>query len=60
MPTERMHEIQGEHRAIAIAIAECNAEAARARAESLVLSLGRIVVGTPLGVLTPVASLTTA
>jgi DNA-binding GntR family transcriptional regulator len=45
--TERMHEIQGEHRAIAAAIAGSNADAARARAEALVLSLGRIVVGTP-------------
>ncbi len=47
MPTERMHEIAGEHRAIAVAIADGNAEAARARAEALVLSLGRIVVGMP-------------
>jgi DNA-binding GntR family transcriptional regulator len=60
MPTERMHEVQGEHRAIAIAIAEGNAEAARARAESLVLSLGRIVVGAPTRVSAPVASLSTA
>jgi DNA-binding GntR family transcriptional regulator len=47
MPAERLHEIAGEHRAIAAAIADGNAEAARARAEALVLSLGRIVVGTP-------------
>jgi DNA-binding GntR family transcriptional regulator len=47
VPTERMHEIRGEHRAVAAAIAENNAEAARARAEALVLSMGRIAVGTP-------------
>jgi DNA-binding GntR family transcriptional regulator len=60
MPTERMHEIRGEHRGIASAIADRNAEAARARSESLVLTLGRIVVGTPTRLAAPVASLTTA
>jgi DNA-binding GntR family transcriptional regulator len=60
LQTERMHEIRGEHRAIARAIAENDAEAARARAEALVLSLGRIAVGTPTRIATPVASLSTA
>jgi DNA-binding GntR family transcriptional regulator len=60
MPTERLHEIQGDHRAIAIAIAERNPESARARAEALVLSLGRMVAGTRVRVSTPVGSLTTA
>jgi DNA-binding GntR family transcriptional regulator len=47
VPTERMHEIRGEHSAVAALIAENNPEAARARAEALVLSMGRIAVGTP-------------
>ncbi|MGD0475637.1 MAG: GntR family transcriptional regulator [Candidatus Velthaea sp.] len=55
MPTERLREIQGEHRAVAAAIAEGNAEVARARAEALVLSLGRIAVGTRTSAATPVA-----
>jgi len=60
MPTERMHEIRGDHVAIASAIADRNAEAARARTESLVLTLGQIVVGAPTRVAQPVGSLTTA
>jgi DNA-binding GntR family transcriptional regulator len=47
VPTERMHEIRGEHSAVAALIAQNNPEAARARAESLVLTMGRIAVGTP-------------
>jgi DNA-binding GntR family transcriptional regulator len=60
MPTERMHEIRGDHRAIASAIADRNAEAARARTESLVLTLGQIVVGKRTRVSVPVGSLATA
>jgi DNA-binding GntR family transcriptional regulator len=50
---ERMREAQGEHRAISAAIAACDSEAARARTEALVLTLGQFVLGTPTAALTP-------
>jgi DNA-binding GntR family transcriptional regulator len=48
-----MLEAQGEHQAIADAVAAGDAEEARARTEALVLTLGRFALETPTPVLTP-------
>lgn len=50
---ERMCEARGEHRAVVDAIAERNAEAARARTEALVLTLGRFALGRPVAAAAP-------
>jgi DNA-binding GntR family transcriptional regulator len=44
---DRMRELRGEYHAVVDAIAAGNAERARSRTESLVLTLGRLTLGTP-------------